>query len=280
MESIMPPARKNLLTTASAALFCLLSFSALADRVFWRGNFRPSTLNAGPLTCYQDVSLLSCKLGDKTLFHVDAFADHLAVSDKGQYIVGLSNRGGVPLFWLRNFDGEEIGLIPVSEIGFCKESVTNVRQWFDEKTPEVTFQFNDDRLTNVIVRGCDGKEVFFHLVKDTEIGPDYDIPAHSLPKLWLVGTASRQTITADSPNISHLRTTADSSNISHLQIIGYERNYASGNSRSREASHRKSVEICQSATQGARSSWSAAVTPVPHWGPACPRVPRGFASLR
>jgi hypothetical protein len=165
MEFIMPSARKNLLTTASAALFCLLSFSALADRVFWRGNFKPTVLHAGLLTCHQDAFKLRCKLGDKTLFHVDAFADHLAVSDKRQYIVGLSNRGGVPLFWLRNFDGEEIGLMPVSKIAFCEKSVTNVRRWFDEKTPEVTFQFHDDWLTNVTVKGCDGQEVVFRPVE-------------------------------------------------------------------------------------------------------------------
>jgi hypothetical protein len=158
---IMSPARKSLLTIAHAALLCLLSFSALADRVSWRSHFKPTTLHAASLTCHQDAFQLSCKLGDKTLFDVHAFADHLAVSDKGQYIVGLSNRGGVPLFWLRNFDGEEIALMPVSKIGFCEKSVSNVRRWFDDKGPEVTFQFNDDRLTKVIVKGCDGQEVVF-----------------------------------------------------------------------------------------------------------------------
>jgi hypothetical protein len=151
--------RRSLLTTVHAALFCLLSFSSLADRLSWRSLFKPTTLNAGPLMCHQGAFQLSCKLGDKTLFDVHAFADHLAVSDKGQYIVGLSNRGGVPLFWLRNFDGEEIGLMPVSKIGFCEKSVSNVRRWFDDKRPEVTFQFNDDRLTNVIIKGCAGQEV-------------------------------------------------------------------------------------------------------------------------
>jgi hypothetical protein len=129
--------------------------------------FTPTTLNAGPLMCHQTVECsnksLTCKQGDRTLFVTDAFADHLAVSNKGQYIVGLSNRGTVALFWLRNFDGEPINLTPVADIRFCQMSVTNVRQWFDDKRPEVEFRFAGDKLSNVIVRGCAGNEVFFNV---------------------------------------------------------------------------------------------------------------------
>src|SRR5258707_306003 len=111
LEFIMPSARKKLLTIVQAALLCLFSFPALPDAVYWGYNFTPTTLNASPLTCRQTMECqaryLSCKQGDQILFEVHAFADHLAVSDKGQYIVGLSNRsiysnrGQELLFWLR-----------------------------------------------------------------------------------------------------------------------------------------------------------------------------------
>jgi hypothetical protein len=124
-------------------------------------------LSAGALTCRQTADCrnksLTCKQGDKTLFTWDAFADHLAVSDKGQYIVGLSNRGVHPLFWLRNFSGDLIDLAPISAIHFCRESVTNVREWFDADRPDVTLMFEGGRLSNVIVRGCDGRDVLFNV---------------------------------------------------------------------------------------------------------------------
>jgi hypothetical protein len=109
---------------------------------------------------------LTCRQGDRTLFAVDAFADHLAVSDSGRYIVGLSNQqmtsaGEVPLFWLRNLQGETLKLEPVAPLRFCKMSVSIVREWFDEKHPDVTFHFDEDRLLSVTVRGCDRREVLF-----------------------------------------------------------------------------------------------------------------------
>jgi hypothetical protein len=167
----MPPARTKLLTIVSAVFLCqpfssALVSSALADAVYWGCVFTPTTLTAGPLTCRQTVECrrqsLTCRQGDKTLFTVDAFADHLAVSDNGQYIVGLSNRGMVPLYWLRNSSGEQINLTPASGFRFCLRSVTNIRQWFDEKRPDVTFRFDGDKLTQVTARGCDGHEVVFH----------------------------------------------------------------------------------------------------------------------
>jgi hypothetical protein len=164
LEFIMPPARTRLLTIVSAVFLCFVS-PAPADEVFWGCIFKPAALSAGPLSCHQTMACdrkhLSCRLGDRPLFDAHAFADRLAVSDKGQYIVGLSNRGMVPLYWLRNFGGKELGLVPVSAIHFCRRSVTNVREWFDEKNPDVTFQFDGDKLSNVTVSGCDGRAVLF-----------------------------------------------------------------------------------------------------------------------
>ena len=103
---------------------------------------------------------LTCEQAGKPLF-VAAFADHIAVPDQGRYVVGLSNHGMTPLFWLRDFNGEPIGLTPQAEVHFCAESVTNVRVWFDSDAPNVKFQFEGDRLSRVVVRGCDGHDVSF-----------------------------------------------------------------------------------------------------------------------
>jgi hypothetical protein len=166
--------QKRLLTVVHAALFCLFSllclflllclFSlpAFADMVSWKSVYQSKTLTAGPLTCLQTVTSLACKRGERPLFAVPAFADHLAVSENEQYIVGLANRGLVPLFWLRNLNGEPIDLSPASTIHFCRMSVTNVRDWFEAEQPDVKFKFDGDKLTNVVVKGCDGREVLFH----------------------------------------------------------------------------------------------------------------------
>lgn len=44
-------------------------------------------------------------------------------------------------------------------IHYCSESVTNVREWFDGKSPDVRFQFKDGKLVQLVVRGCDGKDI-------------------------------------------------------------------------------------------------------------------------
>ena len=86
------------------------------------------------------------------------------------------------MYWLRNFSGRQIRLEPSGDplcrpgdsfcgkafyrdgIRFCRMSVTNVREWFDEKRPDVIFRFDGYKLTNVSVRGCDGREVEFRVV--------------------------------------------------------------------------------------------------------------------
>jgi hypothetical protein len=114
--------------------------------------------------------ILSCSRGAEALFRVDDFADYVAASDDGRYIVGLSNRGSENAFWIRDSHGMLIerkthffGTHYWLGIHYCSESVTNVREWFDAKHPDVRFQFKGGELVQVVVRGCDGKDL--HLLK-------------------------------------------------------------------------------------------------------------------
>jgi hypothetical protein len=101
---------------------------------------------------------------------VNDFADYIAASEDGRYIVGLSNRGSENAFWIRDSRGKVIerkthflGPHYWSGIHYCSKSVTNVREWFDAKHPDVRFRFKDGKLVQVAVRGCDGKDL--HLLK-------------------------------------------------------------------------------------------------------------------
>ena len=110
--------------------------------------------------------ILSCSRGAELLFTVSDFADYIAASDDGQYIVGLSNRGSENAFWVRSSHGNVIGRKTHSlgpdhwrGIHYCSESVTNVREWFDGAHPDVRFQLRDGKLLQVTVRSCDGKDL-------------------------------------------------------------------------------------------------------------------------
>ena len=150
--------------------------TALADRVFWGCTYgEPQVLRSGPIACRQEVPqcknmILSCSRGAESLFTVRDFADYIAASADGQYIVGLSNRGSENAFWIRDAHGKVIeqkthgsGPHHWSGIHYCQESVTNVREWFDKADPAVRFQLVDGKLTQVLVRSCDGKDL--HLLK-------------------------------------------------------------------------------------------------------------------
>jgi hypothetical protein len=153
-----------------------LPVTALADRVFWGCTYgEPQVLRSGPIACRQEVPqcknmILSCSRGAESLFTVRDFADYIAASADGQYIVGLSNRGSENAFWIRDAHGKVIeqkthgsGPHHWSGIHYCQESVTNVREWFDKADPAVRFQLVDGKLTQVLVRSCDGKDL--HLLK-------------------------------------------------------------------------------------------------------------------
>jgi len=154
------------------ALVMLLSPSSFADAAFW-GCFYgpPQTLRAGPVECRQEVTdckkmILTCTRGSQQLFTVNDFADFIAVSDNGNFVVGLSNRGMGNLFWIRDDKGRLVqrrtdyySLHYWPGVHYCSMSVTNVREWFDAKHPDVRFRFANTKLRQIIVRGCDGKEV-------------------------------------------------------------------------------------------------------------------------
>ena len=128
-------------------------------------------LRSGPIACRQEVrqcnhTILSCSRGAETLFTANDFADYIAASQDGRYIVGLLNRGSENAFWIRNADGSVIerrthlvGPHYWTGIHYCSESVTNMRVWFDGKYPDVRFQFKDGKLEQVAVRACDGKDL-------------------------------------------------------------------------------------------------------------------------
>jgi hypothetical protein len=110
--------------------------------------------------------VLTCRRGAESLFTVNDFADQIAASDDGRYIVGLSNRGSLNAFWIRDSSGKVIdrkthffGLHYWLGVHYCSETVTNVREWFDAKNPNVRFQFKNGKLMQVYVRSCDGKNL-------------------------------------------------------------------------------------------------------------------------
>src|SRR5215467_10772693 len=92
----------------------MLPIAAFADRVFWGcGYGEPRILRSGQIACRQEVRqcrkmILSCSRGAEPLFTVDDFADYVAASEDGQYVVGLSNRGSENAFWIRNSRGDVI----------------------------------------------------------------------------------------------------------------------------------------------------------------------------
>lgn len=154
-------------------LLAMMPLAAFADRTFWGcGYGKPQILRSGQIACRQEVRqctkmILSCSRGAEPLFTVEDFADYVAASDDGQTIVGLSNRGSENAFWIRNSHGKVIERkthVPGPHywrgIHYCRESVTNVREWFDAKVPDVRFQFKDGKLVQVVVRGCDGRDLY------------------------------------------------------------------------------------------------------------------------
>jgi hypothetical protein len=159
-------------------LLAMLPIAAFADTVFWGCMYgEPRVLRSGQIACRQEVRqctkmTLSCSRGAEPLFTVNDFADYVAASEDGQYVVGLSNRGSENAFWIRNSRGEVIerkthSIGPHYWLGihYCSKSVTNVREWFDAKAPDVRFRLKDGKLVQVLVRSCDGKEL--HLMRQT-----------------------------------------------------------------------------------------------------------------
>jgi hypothetical protein len=150
----------------------LLSVPAFADRLPWTAFYGgPHTLRAGKLECVQEVRsmasmpytkmTLTCSREGKTLFVADDFADVIAASDDGRYIVGFSSRPYDNLFWIRDAQGKMLdyrsfwsGPHQYSGVHYC---VTG--GWFNQTDPDVKFQIKDGKLMQVTVNSCDGKEL-------------------------------------------------------------------------------------------------------------------------
>ena len=168
MQKIFNQQRRSI----GVCLLALLPLSASADRVFWGCSYgQPQILRSGQIVCRQEVRechkmTLSCSRGAELLFTASDFADYVATSDDGRYIVGLSNRGFTNAFWVRDPNGNVIaqkshvrGPHYWSGIHYCAESVTNIREWFDPIHPNVRFHLKNGNLVQVTVRSCDGKDL-------------------------------------------------------------------------------------------------------------------------
>ena len=181
---MLRPARV-LMSTLAVLLVAGKSAGAFADAVYWGCLYKPKTFELDGVTCEQQVScrdqILRCTARGEALFEVHDFADTVALSPDGQYLVGLSNMGSKDAFWIRSRDGtlrdykphhDGDLLVPDGKGGhhkapphtqlkihYCLESVTNVRQWYDAEHPHIRFTVRDGQLVQVIVRGCDGKDV-------------------------------------------------------------------------------------------------------------------------
>lgn len=140
--------------------------SAIADIVSWKCSYQPQTHKIENIQCNQSINDCSsqeliCTENDEVLFKVSDFADHISVSDDHQYIVGLSNKGMTSAYWIRDRNGRVIKHRKHSKLflHYCRESVTNIQEWFNEKEPNVRFILSQGKLRQVIVQGCDGKDI-------------------------------------------------------------------------------------------------------------------------
>jgi len=83
--------------------------------------------------------------------------DVIGASDDNKNFIGISNDGlpGTALIIFNN-EGELILHVPHNfsalPLDYCRETVTRIRQWYDEVNPNITITEN-----NITVRGCDGE---------------------------------------------------------------------------------------------------------------------------
>lgn len=130
--------------------------AAFADRVFWGCSYgEPRVLHSGPIACRQEVRqcdnmVLSCSRGTESLFSVHDFADYIAASDDGRYVVGLSNRGSENAFWIRNSKGRVIerkthylGPRHLPGVHYCTMSVTKRARVVRRKEPRCQIQIQE-----------------------------------------------------------------------------------------------------------------------------------------
>lgn len=89
--------------------------------------------------------------------------EHIAASNDNKTFVGISN-DGLPGTSLIVFTSE--GTLTVwakhyqLPFHYCEESVTRVRQWFDDNNPNLHFIYEEDEsIKDISVNGCDSKEI-------------------------------------------------------------------------------------------------------------------------
>ena len=88
---------------------------------------------------------------------------HIAASKDNKTFVGISN-DGLPETSLIVFTSEGALTVWANHyqlpLHYCSESITRVRQWFDDENPNLHFVYNEDtKIKDIIVNGCDGKEI-------------------------------------------------------------------------------------------------------------------------
>lgn len=88
--------------------------------------------------------------------------EHIAASEDQTVFVAVSN-SGLPKTALVLFDSS--GSIRAflnhgqGNLKYCLETVTLKRVWYDNEEPNVTFHYEDDRLSEITINSCNGDEI-------------------------------------------------------------------------------------------------------------------------
>ena len=99
----------------------------------------------------------------------------LAASDNNRVFVGISN-SGLPDTAIIVFDADgNLRLLQrhvPNTFDYCQESITLVREWYDEEQPDLRFDYDDDGdFRSISVRGCKGERIdLMSLLSDREGG--------------------------------------------------------------------------------------------------------------
>lgn len=88
--------------------------------------------------------------------------DHIVASEDNSLFVAVSN-SGLPKTALMVFDSS--GSIKAflnhgqGNLEYCLETVTLKKIWYDNEEPNITFHYEDDRLSEVTINSCNGHEL-------------------------------------------------------------------------------------------------------------------------
>ena len=109
---------------------------------------------------YPDANIM-CKANGKDGFFRNLGATAIKLSEKGDYVLGLSNTGfHEHALWLLRSNGELVFSIPHSKHGvkYCAYSITIQRKWFDFSDDRVKFTYKKGKLHDITAKLCDGKQ--------------------------------------------------------------------------------------------------------------------------